>query len=337
MGMISNSSDFFDSSNFLSCMKGIFREPDIKHVAIILGGIFSGNGDNIASLAMEGLPAGVAFPIYAGTMTVCSEIIMFLLEGSDKPLYLSLGLAGVLLGIAALGFTQKKLDERNISLHGLSIGDEEELLHNALLNSQSSFGSSVKRREPLSKTKCVLICLVTGIVASFWPPLAAFSMKKHNSDNYVSDPFAVLFLFTFGILLSSLTVIPITSFLSMNDEAVCEDPEAPGSSCCGPKHTNLWTATFREVRGLKNKQIGYCILTGFAISTGYAAYFSASVEVPSSVTFGLCGCAPLVALLIDICITDAFTGCSKTAKGWLCLCILSYGSALVLLSLAAQS
>ena len=64
------------------------------------------------------------------------------------------------------------------------------------------------------------------------------------------------------------------------------------------------------------------------------AYFLGCIVISPTVGFGVSACNPLLALAIDAVVKRVYNGAETKVKMLACVCVISYGTAIALLSCA---
>ena len=88
---------------------------------------------------MSYLPAGIAYPLYAGLGLVLAQFFNYMQTGSEDPVMLFIGMGGVALGLVFLTLTQSAKEEQPFvpRKRGVSAaGAEAEGLGSSLLSVQ---------------------------------------------------------------------------------------------------------------------------------------------------------------------------------------------------------
>ena len=275
--------------------------------------------DHLSSIAMQYIPAGIAYPLYAGVSLVVAQCFNVLQLGSADPLRLGLGLGLVLLGLTFLTLAQSAKEQpeaaggymrdATLSLLKPSPALTGSLQHGP--QSSSSTGTkagptAARMREPqrskhIRPAPAMLMCVVAGLCGSGWSPLSTFARAGPAA---AADPVHSAFVCLVVFELGQLCAIPSVAGL--------------GGLLTG---TGWW----RPLRELGWAQVLWGLLCGVGVASGYAAYFISSAKISPTVAFGIVCCNPLLALLIDI-LRCEFKGGRPTTSTTIAIAIITSGS-----------
>lgn len=177
-------------SHFQRLMSG----PDTRALAVVAGGFLLGHGDHLGSLAMQFIPAGVAYPLYAGISLVCGTCLNAIQVGlGSRPSLMILGLALVLVGLFFLAL-------------GHDIGNRH--------NKQRNRDTLIPTETPaISARRAMLICLLAGLCSGGWSPLSTYARASEDKNNPVNCAYITAFLFALGELCAYPSVAWLGTFL----------------------------------------------------------------------------------------------------------------------------
>ena len=111
-----------------------------------------------------------------------------------------------------------------------------------------------------------------------------------------------------------------------------EQGDEGGGRGCPQTFHEIWL----EFQSLSPRRRTWGLATGIVVGIGYLCFFLASAVLPTTISFAITSCGPLVAVVYDIMVVKAFTQAST--RVWILLigAMVAYGSAIVLLSLATS-
>jgi len=316
LGMIQTSNN---EAQYTDDMKQLFDGAfDIRVAAVLLGGFMLGHGDHLGALSMQYMSAGVAYPMYAGLTVIGGSALNYPQSTPNNVPLWTCGLVLVLVGIVLLALSQHldhRPDKRSSFLEEATRGKLE--ADGALLPAADAAAADLELPEgeadKLSKSHtAMVICLCAGLCGSMWSPLSTYGRsEKTDGGHLMVSPYVCLTVFTFGQLLSLPSVCYISGRIG-------------GTGVQAP---------IRKVLKEPSNML-YGAVCGVSVSCGYMAYFLGCVVIAPTVGFGVSACNPLLALALDAIVKRVFDGASNIVKALAVGCVLSYGSAIVLLSLA---
>jgi multidrug transporter EmrE-like cation transporter len=322
---------------FTEDLDRMFRDGvSIRDGAVFLGGFCLGHGDHLSALAMEHLPGGVVYPLYAGFIVAAGGVLNYIqVQPSSPPLMFT----GFCLALAAIFFlalaehANQKLASQSEPLvlpADDPLGTKYELLHRAgggtkaeiqvdvqaeskLHTSSSNHSFSEESSQAESKLtfkQALLLTLAAGVCACVWSPLSTYGTGG-DEDSVESNAYVCLFVFACGQLVSLPSVAFISSRIS---------------------HTGMFTPCLN----LTPNAVKWGVICGISVSSGYLAFFlsSEAASAAATVVFGIAHCNPMVALLIEVLWMGTFRGGSSQVKLYLSLTICLYCVAIGVLMLS---
>ena len=290
---------------------------------------------------MQYLPAGVVYPVYAGLIVAGGGVLNYAQAPPASPPLLFAGFVLIVCAIGLLALAERRHQQAEQSpehegtlesgysrfeAHGDAApqainGGAPALLDgaDAIPRSTSGLGSftwappleATARGKVLSPNKALLVTVVGAACACVWSPLATFGTGGDGGElgNVEKDSYVCLFVFATGQLLALPSVALIAGRLG-------------------------GTGAVLPCQQLTRAQIGWGIVCGLSVSSGYLAFFLGSQAASPTVVFGIAHCNPLVALLIEICWVGSFRGATQRVRGCLALCVALYCGAIGLLMLS---
>jgi len=310
-----------NETQYTSELKQLFDgEFDIRVGAVLLGGFMLGHGDHLGALSMQYISPGVAYPMYAGLTVIGGSALNYpQAEPNNVPLW-ACGLALVLLGITLLA-TSQLMDHRQDKQSSFLLDESK---HNnpisvdqdgALLPTGAS-AADLEIPETQNKVSnshmAMGICLAAGLCGSMWSPLSTYGRSdKTQGGKLMMGPYLCLSVFTFGQLLSLPSVCYIAGRIGGTGVS------APIRKVLREPANMMWGA-----------------VCGMSVSCGYMAYFLGCIVISPTVGFGVSACNPLLALAIDAVVKRVYNGAETKVKMLACGCVISYGTAIALLSCA---
>lgn len=178
-------------------------------------------------------------------------------------------------------------------------------------------GTALKRRpswrEPrdgasLSFNGALLITLAGALCSCLWSPLATFGTRR-DAHNVQSNTFVQQLTFALGQMAAFPSVAIIAGRIG-------------GTGVCRPFRQLTWRA------------VGWGLLCGLAICSGFLAYFLSSACVSATIIFGIAHCSALVSLLVEVLVMKTFTNATARVKTLLALCGAVYCVAIAVLMLS---
>ena len=323
---------------FTSALVRLFHERlNIRDGAVFLGGFCLGHGDHISALSMQHLPAGVVYPVYAGLIVAGGGGLNYAQAPPSNPPLLFAGFALILCAIVLLALAERRHHAEQSPEHEAALdysrfeaqlgaaaaptainGGAPGLLDGGETIPRSTSGLSsftwappleaAARGKVLSPDRALLVTLAGAACACVWSPLATFGTGGVDR-NVEKDTYICLFVFAMGQLLALPSVAVIAGRLG-------------GTGVMSPCHQ------------LNRSQIGWGLVCGLSVSSGYLAFFLGSQAASPTVVFGIAHCNPLVALLIEIVWVGSFRGASQRVRVDLALCVTLYCAAIGLLMLS---
>jgi len=294
---------------------------DARVFAVFAGGFLLGHSDHMGSLAMQVIPAGVAYPLYAGITTVFGTCFDAAQVGlGSNPVLVLLGLALVLVGLALLALGQD-VGTRRRSQHGedgiLSLqpsGNSASACDRNLTSPEGSprdalcESSAAQHKQRISARCAMLICALAGLAGGGWSPLSTLGRAASMEENPVRCAYVSALVFAFG----QLCAYPSVALLGKGLGGIS-------------LHDAFRTLTVRRAL--------FGCLCGVSVNTGYVLYFVASSLISPTITFCLVSCNPLLALGISS-LRGQFREAPRIQLLLFACCAVSYGTAIALLAVA---
>jgi len=310
---------------FTEDLHRMFREGvGIRDGAVFLGGFCLGHGDHLSALAMEHLPGGVVYPLYAGFIVAAGGVLNYIQVQPSSPPLMFTGFCLVLGAIFFLALAEhanQKLaspSEPLVLPADGPLGTADELLHRAergtaggkasLHTSSSNKSFSEGAESQLTFKQTLLLILAAGVCACLWSPLSTYGTGG-DEDSVESNTYVCLFVFACGQLVSLPSVAFISSRVSNSD-------------------------MFTPCLDLTPNAVKWGVICGVMVSSGYLAFFLSSEAASTTVVFGIAHCNPMVALLIEVLWMGTFRGGSNQVKLYLSLTIGLYCVAIGVLMLS---
>jgi len=275
--------------------------PEVELINILYasaaGGVFGvANILLTTGITLAGL--SIAFPLCIGTALVLGTILTYAVDPRGKPELIFPGVVLALLGVLAnarsYGLLQK---HRERDQRALDARSSEAALNGA--------GTAAK----IDACRNMTICIVGGVLMSFWAPLSAQGMK---GDGGLSPYFSFLF-FALAALVVSLAIIA-------------------GQQCgCSliPRVGGVTSA--REYFRLPIVLHGWGLLGGAVWALGTAANLVSGSPLGPALSYALGQTAPLVAVLWGLGWYGEFTGAPRSSVWCLVAMFVLFIGAIALL------
>jgi glucose uptake protein GlcU len=335
LGMITDVGNLFDGSTFLGAL--INAHGSYKHIIyLIIGGFFNANGDFLCAAACAKLPASVANPIYGGLTLIQGTLLNFFVESFEGNMAeLIGGVFSALLGILSLTLSDHfavSPDTRSSRFSVCSANESEDgdgglaaaHLYQSLTEwhdtSATSHGSA---SSPLSKiNKWIYACVLAGVVCGSWSPLAVLATE---GKGHVENPYVLMFWFMTGQAAAVPFMIWYYSYFNMS--TLVPDSKRPSIN-------GLFNCIQHIVRHTSGEDSLYACLTGVVVGTGFFLYFTAADVIPSTISFAVSNCAPLVTIVIDVVFNGHLKHASSKQTGFMALASLLFSLGIALLVMA---
>lgn len=291
-----------DVSAFAEISKA-FAAPNLQMMCVLAGGFLLGHGDHLGALAMQSIPAGIAYPIYGGLALVGGTLLNVWQTGLGKhPTFLVSGLLSCCAALAFLALA-KELGPSEAS-SGTSVRD---------CTPGNSLNDQFLAKEPqrLSSHKALAITFLAGCCSSLWSPLSTFARTPVPGIN---EAIRVAYVTAFVFPLGQCCAYPSAALLG----------------------SRLGGVSIKEsFQMLTFKRFFFGCLCGVVVNSGYVLYFLSSVPVSPTIAFCFAACNPLLCLVIDSLRCRFRNG---GVKQWAALLTsgLLYSSAIALLALASE-
>lgn len=269
----------------------LFAKPLVDStgsLAIMAGGFLLGHGDHLGSLAMQFIPASIAYPLYGGIAVCFGTLLNAAQVGfGTRPEYTLLGMAGIAVGLVCLAVGQdvgtrhaqetkarevlvraeseanSNSDSGTYALEIQSTGSSEAMKTDGKLGSSSS---SLEASPQLSSRAAMLLCIFAGLTAACSSPLTTFARKAAEDDAYETA-----FLFALG----HACAYPSVAWMGTRIGGV---------------------SISRSFKELTPKRCLFGCMCGVMICSGWIMFFLASVPIPPSIALALTACNPLIAI-----------------------------------------
>lgn len=291
--------------------------PSIRDCAVFFGGFCLGHGDHISAVAMQHLPSGVVNTIYAGSIVAGGGMLNYLQVQPSSPPLLFMGFALVFCAITALALAEhshhhsKRIHTREAEsgqvYHAFERGGAADAT-TPTVSMAFERSASPSGEARLSFRSALAVTLAGAACSCLWSPLATYGTLQ-DAHNPQSNSFVCQLTFALG----QLAALPSVAFIS--------------GSISGNDARTLYSQ-------VSCRSVGWGLLCGLAISSGFVAFFMSSAHVSATVTFGIAHCSPLVSLLIETCLTESFANATSRVVGLLTLCVGLYGVAIVALMMS---
>lgn len=270
-----------NSASALDYLQRLLSAPDARSLAVFAGGFLLGHGDHLGSLAMQFIPPGVAYPLYAGVALVCGTCLNAAQVGlGSQPLLLAFGLLLILAGLVCLALGEEAGSRSNSQAQDTipqsvslqlppSVPQEAALpLHNDSQRSAPQTGS-----KSISSRAAMLLCLLAGLASGGWSPLSTFGMADHSDANPISNAYVVACVFALG----QICAYPSVAYLGVR----------------------IGDASLADAfRALTPRRLVFGCLCGFVVNSGYVMYFLASTLISPTIAFAMAACNPVLSLAI---------------------------------------
>eukprot|EP00602_Paraphysomonas_sp_CaronLab_P012634 CAMPEP_0185041652 /NCGR_PEP_ID=MMETSP1103-20130426/41231_1 /TAXON_ID=36769 /ORGANISM="Paraphysomonas bandaiensis, Strain Caron Lab Isolate" /LENGTH=358 /DNA_ID=CAMNT_0027581485 /DNA_START=120 /DNA_END=1193 /DNA_ORIENTATION=- len=274
---------------------------DSEHIfSLILGGFVVGHGDFLILTACTRIPFSIAFPIHAGYGMVQGTLLNIIIEGfHGNLLLLSSGIFCALVAIVCMAVSDNYAEDSTsrVSSH---LSYEKRTSFTSILSSEIQWDESVysplvecgsadesSSEERLTSKRFVnpwvYVCLLGGVCGGLWSPLTTLGRTGENS---VDNPYMSLFLFMCGQSLSLPSVLYIYGFEMITRETDCK-----------PVTMDKFFISYYELP-FRDRVFG--TITGCIVNMGYMCYFISSEVIPSTESFAIAHCAPLVTIFIGV-------------------------------------
>ena len=285
--MIPGNNGMFDSVTFLGQL--IHDPGNGTHVALVLlSGFFNANGDFLCAVACSQLPGSVANLIYGGWGLIQGTLLTFLVEKYDGNLvFLFCGIGTATLGIISMSasdyYSEGPTTRTTISKLSMDFSSmQDHDYHAILVENREGEDQSGSDGQKVVRTY-IYLCLFAGVMTGLFVPLSVLAGK---GDGAVDNPYVLMFLFQVG----ELSAIPFMIFYFSRLFASGARNDVKGSI----------TQYLDAVLHLPKQDFRYGCCAGLAVGMGFFLFFSASDVLPSTISFGISNCAPLVTILIDV-------------------------------------
>lgn len=282
--------------------------PAGRWFAALAGGLIF----NVANLCLckgiDMLGLALAFPLCIGTALVGGTVVNYLIAKSGSPVFLFSGCFVAFLGVCATAY--------------LNLVKEKQLAAKKVVNNaEENLTTNEQKYEPSAARKYT-VCIVGGILMSFWSPFVTIATKKDSGCDCFEPaltPFTEFIMFTLATMVSNLVLIP----------AIIMYPLEGG----GAKRT------VRDVLvEYKQAPIGAHVFSwigGFVWSLGTQsnAVAGASGKIDAATAYAIGQCAAVVSIFWGLFVWGEFKGTDGTVYGLIGLVIALFAGAIVLMTL----
>lgn len=336
LGMITDVGNLFDGSTFLGAL--FHSHGSYKHIIyLLIGGFFNANGDFLCAAACAKLPASVANPIYGGLTLIQGTLLNFIVESFEGNMAeLIGGVFSALFGIFALTLSDHYATSPDSRLSRLSVcssnndkGDDGGGLAAAHLYQSltewhdTSATSHASTSNPLTKVnKWIYACILAGVVCGSWSPLAVLATE---GKDHVENPYVLMVFFMTGQAAAVPFMIWYYSYFNMSTLA---------SDVKRPSINGLFNCISHIMHHTSSKDSLYACLTGVVVGTGFFLYFTAADVIPSTISFAISNCAPLVTIVIDVLFLGHLKHASSKQAGFMALASILFALGIALLVMA---
>lgn len=303
----------------------------MKYLSVLAAGFLLGHGDHLGALAMQFISPGIVAALYGGLCLVLGTLLNVIQVGaSTNPPMFALGLGLVLAALGCLAAGQSLLAKRKAK-KARAASNEKMLMES--LHGVETFDDSDAQSKKCGTVGAIAICFTAACCSAAWSPLSTFARASHVVDccnhtgnhtqfaantSLQEDGFLLALLLVTGEILS----LPSVTFIGCR---------VTGTSC----RESLAAITLKNSHGkisLKQiRKLGFGVLCGVLVNSGYQCYFLSSAHISPSVAFAIGACNPLLAILADT-IRCKFRGASIAAVVVLVLAVVLYASALAALA-----
>lgn len=336
LGMIKGDNGVFDGATFLGDL--FFRPGNGVHVALVLlSGFFNANGDFLCACACSKLPGSVANLIYGGWGLIQGTLLTFLVEKYDgNYIFLFCGIFTATLGVLSMSASDYfTADPSNvISKRSIDFTSHQENTYRSQLLTHSTdfctvyLGDGVSTNEnpeeesiePQSQKvvrKYIYLCLLAGVMTGVFVPLSVLASEGNGS---VDNPYVLMFLFQCG----EMSAIPFMIFYYSRFFATGARQDEHGKMM-------QYVEALHE---LPKPDIKNGCYAGLAVGVGFFLFFSASDVLPSTITFGISNCAPLVTIAIDVFVFGHLDNATKWQTRFMVLSAVLFMAAIMQMILA---
>ena len=322
-------------------LERLFRSGlDLRDGAVFLGGFCIGHGDHISALAMQHLPGGVVYPIYAGFIVIGGGLLNYVQVQPANPPLLFVGFVLILcaIGLLALAEQQHRHGEERDKMSTqeeiaraegyISFDAEDRHAEDAAATGGASNGPGVSVRS-ISGSSSGSMIVPGSLSAQLTPPADGAGSPRRLS--FRQALVVTLAGATCGCMWSPLATFG-TGGGGDNVEAnpyVCLFVFAAGQLCALPSVAIIasriaGTGVFALCWNLSGRAVIWGSLCGLSVSSAFLAFFLGEEAASATAVFGIGHCNPLVALLIEVCCIGSFRGATAKVRACLALCVCLY-------------
>jgi len=274
-----------------------FAAPNLQMLCVFAGGFLLSHGDHLGALAMQSIPAGIAYPIYGGVSLIGGTLLNVAQTGLGKhPILMLCGLVSCCLALLFLALAKDS-------------GPSEPSSGKPPLPNDEFLITEQEIQQQLSPRKAMIITFIAGCCSSLWSPLSTFARAPQPGIN---EAIRVAYVTAFVFPLGACCAYPSVALI--------------GSRLGG-------VGIKESCQMLTVKRLFFGCLCGAIVNSGYVLYFLSSLSVSPTIAFCLAACNPLLSLAIDS-VSCRFRNGSKKQLASLLVSGILYTTAIALLALA---
>lgn len=328
----SDSSSVFDNETFLHELRNRTGSYE-KILLVLVSGFLNANGDFLCATALIKLPSSVANPIYGGWVLIQGTLLSFFVEAYGGNLYMLFsGVTFAFFGILAMTASDFYAADPQARLHSrvISVDSKDNNRNGGLYEALAAekvpiLGDEIsgdKVGEPLKVVqKWIFVCILAGVVCGAWAPLSVIATTGPGS---IDCQYIMMFFFQTG----QVSAIPFMIYYYFQFFAPPYDPYSPKIQSRGMGDV------LKNLKITAGTDILFGCLTGVAVGTGFFFFFSAVDVIPSTISFAISNCAPLITIFNDVVFCGHLRHATKYQTWYMCLATVLFVVAIVLMVLA---
>ena len=301
----------FDSeSNFFARLSSDVSSNPGQSSLIMLGGAFVGFGDSICFTVLSYVPSSLAFPLIVGTCIVVGTTISYIVDGSNKPILLFVGVVLLIPSILLLGWAQNSVSkETTDTATETKTETANEMRGIQLGNTVTTTAKEVAtpKTKQVATWKWIVLLITIGTINSLWGPLSTLGRRNVSVHSGY-------FLLTMGRILVQFPSQSVTQMWLYRKPPL-----------------NIFSQMYHVPRRDKCSAFGCGVLIGY----GYYTYFIGSNVVNKSAAFAISNCSPLWTIVIGVCVQKDLKRYNQRAKIAVALSTGCFIAAVAVLSLSA--